>query len=243
MLGLVCFGNLGPSLESLIWTCAVLGLILSSSLSCFKLCCARWNNFYFSSCRAFESFWKGIYTGCEQSDLNQQCQVWFIEAQFEWVQEQLFITLWRKQRHTAQRNAPVPCTLHSSPRCCPSWSQEMAEYQGLIKCNLSWESKVAASSSPLCEHCAVAAWHQIIQSGLHAELLVFVIKISSQWLRGLFSGSAPESLFIWASGGCGYLTPNQCCIRQPFYGYTSRRIFSKGMMFSPSDSIQMESQP
>lgn len=120
-----------------------------------------------------------------------------------------------------------------SPRCCQSSSQKMAEYQGLIKCNLSCELKVAASSSSFSERLAFTGWHQIIQSGLHAEHLVFIIKISSQWLRCLFFGSDLESLFIWDSGVCGYLTPNQCCIRQPFYSYMSRRIFFKGMLSSP----------
>lgn len=109
----------------------------------------------------------------------------------------------------------------------------MAEYQGLIKCNLSCESKVAASNSSFSERLAFTGWHQIIQSGLHAEHLVFIIKILSQRLRCLFSGSDLESLFIWDSGVCGYLTPNQCCIRQPFYSYMSRRIFFKEMLSSP----------
>lgn len=120
-----------------------------------------------------------------------------------------------------------------SPRCCQSWSQKMAEYQGLMKCNLSCELKVAASGSSCSERPAFTAWHQIIQSGPHAEHLVFIIKISSRRLRCLFSGSDLESLFIWDSGVCGYLTPNQCCIRQPFYSYTSQRSFFKGILSSP----------
>lgn len=168
--------------------------------------------------------------------------MWFIEAQFEPAQEQLFINVWRKQRYTTRRNAQFRAL---STLAHAAGQAEARRWQN----TKDWLSATWAGSrrwlwaAPLCASPVAAAWHQIIQSGLHAELLVFVIKISSQWLRGLFSGSAPESLFIWAGGVCGYLTPNQCCIRQPFYGYTSRRILSKGMMFSPSSSIQMEFQP
>lgn len=134
----------------------------------------------------------------------------------------------------------MPVFLYSpvfSPCCCQSSSQKMAEYQGLIKCNLSCELKVAVSSSSFSESLAFTGWHQIIQSGLHAEHLVFIIKFLSQRLRCLFSGSDLESLFIWDSGVCGYLTPNQCCICQPFYSYMSQRIFFKDVVFPPSQSI------
>lgn len=49
------------------------------------------------------------------------------------------------------RNRAISCTPLFFPCCCQSSSQKMAEYQGLIMCNLSCELKVAASDSSFLE--------------------------------------------------------------------------------------------